>query len=134
MAETLEVSLARLEEKYNNLLNQYHDLKDRNRYIQEDLIKKAEEIKEASNQDKNLEKEIRRLREDLHRDVEELEASFILLNKEFEKLNKYIEAELEFFNAYKKDKTLIFAKIILYALGGMGAIVGFLLSTGILKI
>lgn len=133
MNEVIAVSIARLEEKYKNLLNYCSDLKERNRYIQADLIKKSEEIKEVTSQNRILEKELKRTKEDLLKELQSLDVAFKNISNAFKELHKNLENEIMDLQTYKQDATLIYAKIILYALGGIGAIIGLFFSTGIIK-
>ena len=123
----LAVAHARLEEKYNNLeskiedlrTREIEDLRARERSIQQDLIKKAEEIKEASNQNKNLEKELKRV------------------NQEFRELEARVEEQVALIKNLREDKTIVYGKLIIYAIGGIvtlvGGLIGLLFSTGLIK-
>lgn len=117
----VEILLARLDEKYNNLKSLYLDLKERNQCIQEDLIKKQEELKELNYIDKTI-----------LSDIETTNKNFNKVLTEFAELKELISEEMESLQELKNDKFFVYSKIFIAAVislaGVIGAVFAFLID------
>lgn len=131
--EPLEVTIARLQEKFNNLRDAYQELRERQRFIQQDLIKKSEEIKENSNENKNLERELNRIQDDLEEELSRCLKIVSSVNEDFTILKRKVYSELETLQELKKDKTTSLVKLFITILTGIGGIIGSLFGLGIIK-
>lgn len=128
-----QILLARLEEKYNNLIKDYIELKSSYKAIYEDILGKAEELVELNLELKLLEKDFKKNLQLLEKDLFALKEDFIS-HKANEKAHKeQLNIRIKDLHSENTKTFWLYGKLFMYFCSGIIATISTFISLGLIK-